>query len=195
LAEAQLRTLLMDLDVLSLEPDEVINNECMSGFLTAFILFLHLFFRKSKSSFGVGTDLREVIKPLIKSRYIAVFTDRNGEVRAISIDQFEGHFRGARVNAGVEGEFCRREMFGSVFLTFVTEETEVLLYFLVLALDFAISFGMIGGSEAGLDTKMFVEGTHELGRKLGATIGEDFLRDSVKTEDIPVVKIGSAFGR
>jgi hypothetical protein len=113
----------MDLDVLGLEPDEVTNVEGMSGFLIAFILFLHLFFRKSKSGFGVGTDLCEVIEPLIKSGHIAAFTDRNGEVRAISIDQFERHLRGARVNAGVEGEFCRREMFGPVFLSFVAEES------------------------------------------------------------------------
>jgi hypothetical protein len=44
LAWAQLRTLLVNLDVLSLEPDEVTNIEGMSGFLVAFVLFLHLFF-------------------------------------------------------------------------------------------------------------------------------------------------------
>jgi hypothetical protein len=70
-----------------------------------------------------------------------------------------------------------------------------LLYFLVLALDFAVSFRMIGSSEASLDTKMFVESAYESGRKLGATIGEDFLRDSVKVEDIPIMKIGSTFSR
>jgi hypothetical protein len=98
------------------------------------------------------------------------------------------------VNTGVKGEFRCREMFGSVFLMFVTEETEILLYFLVLALNFAISFRMIGSSEASLDTKTFVESVHELDRKLKTAIREDFLRDSVKTEDIPVVKIGSSFG-
>jgi hypothetical protein len=96
------------------------------------------------------------------------------------------------VNARVEGKFRCREMFGPVFLTFVTEETEVLLYFLVLALDFAISFEMIGSSEAGFNTKTLIESMHESGCKLRTTIGEDFLWDSVKTEDIPVVKIGRA---
>jgi hypothetical protein len=99
------------------------------------------------------------------------------------------------VNTGVEGKFHCREVFGPVFLTFVTEETKVLLYFLILALHFAISFRMIGSSEAGLNTKTFIESTHKTGRKLRAAIGEDFLWDSVEAEDIPVVKIGSAFSR
>jgi hypothetical protein len=100
----------VDLDVFSLEPDEVTNIEGMSSFLVAFILFLHFFFRKSKGGFSVDTDLCEVIEPLIKSGHIAAFTNRNSEVRAISIDQFERRLRGARVNAGVEGEFRCREM-------------------------------------------------------------------------------------
>jgi hypothetical protein len=44
LAWAQLRTLLVDLDVLSLEPDEVTNIEGVSCFFVALVLFLHLFF-------------------------------------------------------------------------------------------------------------------------------------------------------
>jgi hypothetical protein len=99
------------------------------------------------------------------------------------------------MNTEVEGKFCCRKVFGPVFLIFVTEETEVLFYFLVLALNFAVSFGMIGSSEAGLDIKTPVESTHELGRKLRTAIREDFLRDSVKVEDILVVKIGSAISR
>jgi hypothetical protein len=151
----------------------------VSCFLVTLVLFLHFFFRKSKSGFGVGTDLCKVIEPLIKSGHVAAFTDRNGEVRAISIDQFERRLRGARVNAGVKGKFCCGEMFGPVFLSFVIEEAEVLFYFLVLTLDFAISFRMIGSSETGFDTKTLVESTHESGRKLRTTIGEDFLRDPV----------------
>jgi hypothetical protein len=76
----------VDLDVLSLELDEVTNIEGMSGFLIALVLFLHLFFRKSKGGFGIGTDFCEVIESLIESRHIAAFTDRNGEVRTISVD-------------------------------------------------------------------------------------------------------------
>jgi hypothetical protein len=95
---------------------------------------------------------------------------------------------------GVKGKFCCREMFGPIFLMFVTEETEVLLNFLILALDFAITLGVISSSEASLDTKLFVECIYELGRELGTTIGENFLWNSVKAEDILVVKIGSTFG-
>jgi hypothetical protein len=98
------------------------------------------------------------------------------------------------VDTGVESKFHCGEMFGLVFLTFVTEEIKVLFYFLVFALYFAISFRIIGSSEASFDTKMFVESAHKSGRKLRAAVGEDFLRDSVKTEDVPIVKIGSILG-
>jgi hypothetical protein len=97
------------------------------------------------------------------------------------------------VYARVEGKFYGREIFGPVFLMFVTEESKILLHFLVLALNFAISFRVIGSSEASFDTKTFVESTHESGCKLWAIIREDFLWDSVKMEDILIVKIGSTF--
>jgi hypothetical protein len=85
-------------------------------------------------------------------------------------------------------------MFGPVFLMLVTEETKVLLNFLVLVLNFAVTFRVVGSSEAGLNTKSFVESTHELDRELGTMIGEDFFWNSIKAEDISVVKIGSVFG-
>jgi hypothetical protein len=77
-------------------------------------------------------------------------------------------------------------------LIFVTEKTEVLFYFLVLALNFAISFRMVGSSEASFDTKMLVESTYKLGHKLWTAIREDFFWNSVKIENIPVVKVSSA---
>jgi hypothetical protein len=98
------------------------------------------------------------------------------------------------VYARVEGKFRSREMFGPIFLMFIIEEMKILFYFLVLALNFAISFRVIGGSEASFNTKTLIESTHKLGHKLWTAIGEDFLQDSVKIEDIPIVKIGSAFG-
>jgi hypothetical protein len=85
-------------------------------------------------------------------------------------------------------------MFSSVFLTLVTEETKVLLYFLVFALNFTVSFRMIDSSEASVDTKTLVESAHESGCKLRIAIGEYFLWDFIKVKDIPVVKIGSALG-
>jgi hypothetical protein len=99
------------------------------------------------------------------------------------------------VNTRVQGKFCCREIFGPVFLMLVTEEMEVLLSFLVLALNFAITFRVVGNSEAGSNTETFVKSTHESGCKLGAVIREDFLWDSIKAEDIPIVKISSVFGR
>jgi hypothetical protein len=47
-------------------------------------------------------------------------------------------------------------MFGPVFLTFIAEESKVLFYFLVLMLDFAISFRVIGSSETIFDNKTFI---------------------------------------
>jgi hypothetical protein len=140
-------------------------------------------------------DLSKVIEPLIKSRHVTAFTNRNGEVGTVAVDQLEGHLGGAGVNMGVKGKFRCGEMFSPIFLTLVTEEMKILLYFLVFALNFAVSFRMIGSSEASLNTKTFIESTHKLSRKLRTAIREDFLRDSVKAEDIPVVKIGSTLSR
>jgi hypothetical protein len=79
------------------------------------------------------------------------------------------------MNTRVKGKFCYRKMFGLIFPMLVTEETKVLLNFLVLALNFAITFRMVGSSEAGFNTKTFIESMHELGHKLGTAIREDFL--------------------
>jgi hypothetical protein len=65
---------------------------------------------------------------------------------------------------------------------------------LVLALYFAITLWMVGSSKTGLDTKALVEGSHETGSKLQASIREDLLWDSVEAEYIGVVDIGSTFG-
>jgi hypothetical protein len=79
------------------------------------------------------------------------------------------------MNVRVEGEFCSREISGPVFLIFVTEEMKVLFYFLVLALDFTISFRVVASSETSFNTKMLIESSHELGCKLQTAIREDFL--------------------
>jgi hypothetical protein len=52
--------------------------------------------------------------------------------------------------------------------------------FLVLAFYFAVTLRIVGSSKAGLNTKAFVEGSHEIGSKLQASIGEDLLWDSVQ---------------
>jgi hypothetical protein len=85
-------------------------------------------------------------------------------------------------------------MLGLVFLMFVTEESEILFNFLVLMLNFAIFFKVVGSNEASFDTKTFIESLHELGCKLWTVIGEDFLQDSMEAENVPIVKIGSTFG-
>jgi cellulose synthase/poly-beta-1,6-N-acetylglucosamine synthase-like glycosyltransferase len=64
-------------------------------------------------------------------------------------------------------------------------------YFLVFVLNFTITFEVVGSSKAGLDTKMFIESTYRLGRKLWIAIREDFLWNFVEMEDIPIVKISS----
>jgi hypothetical protein len=77
----------------------------------------------------------------------------------------------------------------------VTEETKVLLNFLVFAFDFTVTFRVVGSSKASFNTKTLVESLYELGCELGTTIREDFLQNSVKAENIPIVKISGAFGR
>jgi hypothetical protein len=80
----------------------------------------------------------------------------DGEVGTIAIDKFKRCLGDTRAYMEVESKFCCGEIFGLVFLAFVTEELEILLYFLVLALDFAISFRVVGSSEASCNTKTLV---------------------------------------
>jgi hypothetical protein len=81
-----------------------------------------------------------------------------------------------------------------VVLPFITKQAKVLFDFLVLALYFAVTLRMVGSSKAGLDTKVLVEGSHEMGSKLRAPIGEDLLRNSVEAEYIGVMDVGGTFG-
>lgn len=80
-----------------------------------------------------------------------------------------------------------------VVLSLGDEEAQELLYFLVLALNFAVAFRVVGGGQAGLNTKALVESTHVASGKLVTTIGEDLAQETVETEDISVVDIGHAF--
>jgi hypothetical protein len=81
-----------------------------------------------------------------------------------------------------------------VVLPFITKQAKVLFDFLVLAFYFAVTLRMVGSSKAGLDTKALVEGSHETGSKLRASIGEDLLRDSVEAEYVRVVDVSGTFG-
>jgi hypothetical protein len=81
-----------------------------------------------------------------------------------------------------------------VVLPFITKQTKVLFNFLVLVLYFAVTLWMVGSSKAGLDTKALVEGSHETGSKLQASIREDFLRDFVQAEYVGVVDVGGTLG-
>jgi hypothetical protein len=53
---------------------------------------------------------------------------------------------------------------------------------------------MVGSSKASLDTKVLVEGSHEMGSKLRTPIREDLLRDSMKAEYIGVVDVSGTLG-
>jgi hypothetical protein len=48
---------------------------------------------------------------------------------------------------------------------------------------------MVGSSEASFNNKALIEGSHEMGSKLRATIGEDFPWNSVEVEHIGVVDV------
>ena len=81
-----------------------------------------------------------------------------------------------------------------VVLPLVGEQSKILFNFLVLAFYFAVSFRVEGSGKTGLNTESFVESAYEASRKLRASIRENFLWETVKTEHIPVVDICSAFG-
>lgn len=66
-------------------------------------------------------------------------------------------------------------MIASIFLILVSEHLKVLLDILVLALNFAIALGVIGSSQASLNSKTLVEGAHKSSSKLWTMIGEDLL--------------------
>ena len=66
-----------------------------------------------------------------------------------------------------------------VILTLVGEQSKILFNLLILPLYLSIAFRMIGSGKTGLDTESFVEGTHETGRELRASIGENFLWQSM----------------
>lgn len=77
---------------------------------------------------------------------------------------------------------------------FVTKQTKVLFSLLVLAFHLAITLYMVGSSEADLNIKALVEGSHEMNGKLWAAVGEDLLWNSVKVEYVSVMKVSSIFG-
>jgi hypothetical protein len=54
---------------------------------------------------------------------------------------------------------------------------------------------MIGGGEAGFDTKSVEEVDHDGGSKLGAAVTSKLKRKAVKTEDFAVINICNTFGR
>jgi hypothetical protein len=81
-----------------------------------------------------------------------------------------------------------------VVLPFITKQAKVLFDFLVLALYFAVILRMVGSSKASLNTKVLVKSSHEMGSKLWTAIGEDFLRNPMKTEYIGVVDVRGTLG-
>jgi hypothetical protein len=80
-----------------------------------------------------------------------------------------------------------------VVLLFIIKQAKVLFDFLVLALHFAVILRVVGSSEASLNTKALVEGSHKMGSKLWAMIGEDLLWNSMEVKYIKVVDVSGTF--
>jgi hypothetical protein len=97
------------------------------------------------------------------------------------------------VSTSVESEISGRQMRCLVVLLFSAKQAKVLFDFLILAFHFAVILEVVGSSEAGLDTKMLVEGSHEMSSKLWAAIREDLLWDPVEAEYIGLVDVSSIF--
>jgi hypothetical protein len=94
----------------------------------------------------------------------------------------------------VESKLSGKQVRCPVVLPFITKQAEVLFDFLILVFHFAVTLRMVGSSETGLDTKVFVESSYETSSKLWATIREDLFWNSVKAEYIRVVGISSTLG-
>ena len=69
------------------------------------------------------------------------------------------------------------------------EDTQVVLEGLVLALSLAVRLGVVYGTQAPLDRKVLVEGSPEVARKEGATVGNDTAREAERAVDVVEEKI------
>jgi hypothetical protein len=75
-----------------------------------------------------------------------------------------------------------------IILTLIDEDTEILLEFLIDSFRLAVPLGVISRGSCQFDSEESVQLLSELGNKLGATIGNHFLRKAMKSPDMSEVQ-------
>lgn len=108
-----------------------------------------------------------------------MFSRGDSEVWSTPVNDFERRASSGAGDVRVQHELCHRYPVDPVVLLLGDEEAQELLYFLVLALDLAVAFRMIGSGQAGLDNKALGESMHVVSGKLVSAVGEDLAWETV----------------
>ena len=99
-----------------------------------------------------------------------------------------------RVEAVVENEFGCWEMSDPVIVTCVGEEAEMSFDFLISAFCLTIGLGVVSYSQHVSNPEFIVKTFHEVRGELRATIGYNFVWDSMEAEDFFVINVCDAIG-
>ena len=186
---------LMQLYLLGREPNHVSNVEDVRFVFVAFVVGFHSLFGHAEGSLGIFAGFFKAVESFLNGWNVGAMTDRLMKVRLIAVDEFERGFAGAFVALGVECEFSSREVVCPVILLVVAEDAEVDFDVLILALNFAVALGVIGGGESSFNTKTFVQGTHKSSGELRASVRDDLARHTMQSEDVAIVDVSDTFSR
>lgn len=94
---------------------------------------------------------------------------------------------------GVESEYSSWQEICPVILSFSTEETHEGFNFLVLVLNFTITFGVISGSDAGFNAEVLVEYLYNPCSKLQTLIRVNLSQKTIEAKNILIVDVLSVF--
>ena len=97
------------------------------------------------------------------------------------------------MDTGVDNEFGHGKVLVPVGLSAIDVQANVVLDFLIGAFGLSVGLRMVGGGEAGSDSKALEKVAHELRGKLGSAVAGEGKRESMESEDFAVVDVGSSF--
>ena len=86
----------------------------------------------------------KAIKAFFDGRDIGPGADRLIEVRVVTINEFECGLASPFVALGIECEFSSEEEIGPIILLVIAEDTKVRFDVLVFALNFSVTFRVVG---------------------------------------------------
>ena len=115
------------------------------------------------------------------------FASHDGEVRSVSVDEFEGRVLCAGGKSRVDREFGGGQVISPIVLSLVAEDAKVLFDFLIHTFGFTIALWVVSRSETCFDAEVLIQGSHETCCKLQAAIGVYLSQDAVESENVFVV--------